>query len=478
MASRCAFLAVFLVACGAGGGGDDDGARIDAAVDAPLDADPSGVSPNDGDHSGSRLKRRLFVTADGFAHQVGWHDTTLDFDCEFMTAGDGQIRCGPTQYESVRLFRDTACTDPVFPLPAAVPAGTHVRVFPSTGCQLGVVRVTQQVTTPATVYANFPSGCAAATATGVYHEATDVAAAELVVDVPASQPLSARFAETFRTTGDGARQYLSLYDSDFSESCVSRVLPDGDVHCAPLSGVHANPIFFQDAACSRPVYTYTTCSSSHRYQLERLDPPATCGRRWRVQSLQLYIDDVYRLAGPSCLSATRVADVDYMRESGIWDSEPFAREERRTYTAGTSRLRTRLSYYEGGIVAPSFNELGRVHWDTRHQVECRIEMADGMLRCIPAEFLQVSSNVYEDAACTKPLAENADACDEPYRPAFAGRSGSSVFYRITGAYTGLNVYMRNGPSCVSISRPASPRFFTIEATPTSDWDVGTYIVEN
>jgi hypothetical protein len=103
-----------------------DAGLVDAMLDAFLDvstpdalADPTGSTTT----SGSRLRARYTVTTspDGAASKVfvGWHDTTLDVDCVFLTADDGSLRCvpsgagaqivSPSEVDFSTFFSDAAC---------------------------------------------------------------------------------------------------------------------------------------------------------------------------------------------------------------------------------------------------------------------------------------------------------------------------------------------------------------------------------
>ncbi len=70
-----------------------------------------GTSPG-GFESGKRLKERYYSASDGARSHLGWRDTTLDLDCEFGKASDGQMRCLPLA-APVAYYRDSACTEPV-----------------------------------------------------------------------------------------------------------------------------------------------------------------------------------------------------------------------------------------------------------------------------------------------------------------------------------------------------------------------------
>src|SRR5687767_2036600 len=98
--------------------------------DAPVVlADP----PDLDDRSGTRLKRELAVTSDGFKQQDGWYDSLLSASCRFVRVADGSSRCLPQSggFLSV-MYRDSACTDVVLSGISA-PTGSVIRT--REGCE-------------------------------------------------------------------------------------------------------------------------------------------------------------------------------------------------------------------------------------------------------------------------------------------------------------------------------------------------------
>src|SRR5262245_61632415 len=112
-------LFVVLGACGDTNKKAPDAGSIDAPlVDAPsvIGPDPEGsADPPDGtERSGTRLKRRLNVTADGFKDQFGWFDSLLGTNCNFSTLSDASSRCIPLAAPELPVqFTNDTCTDRV-----------------------------------------------------------------------------------------------------------------------------------------------------------------------------------------------------------------------------------------------------------------------------------------------------------------------------------------------------------------------------
>jgi len=80
-----------------------------------------GVQLVPGDKSGTRLKLRYYVTADGAEQVVGFFDSARNEKCVFKRAADGVMRCLPdiplTWAPLTRYYSDPSCTNEVFGLP-------------------------------------------------------------------------------------------------------------------------------------------------------------------------------------------------------------------------------------------------------------------------------------------------------------------------------------------------------------------------
>jgi hypothetical protein len=111
--------------------------------------------------SGSRLRARTLVGADGSRQPAGWFDTQLETECTWRAAGDGQTRCIPVAV-STSLFADAECTTPVVHLPCSQTIPWHIEA-PTFKCgspPLGVsiFAVGQVIDAPSTVYTHGTSG--------------------------------------------------------------------------------------------------------------------------------------------------------------------------------------------------------------------------------------------------------------------------------------------------------------------------------
>jgi len=123
--------------------------------------------------SGTRLKARYYVGADGSKQFSGWRDTMRNEDCSFSRAEDGVIRCLPTPgYAS--YFADPGCSQPlgmaVTPSGSACPGATLVAptYVESLSCGGFKYYKAGATTTPAMVYSGVPGACSATAAPAIY----------------------------------------------------------------------------------------------------------------------------------------------------------------------------------------------------------------------------------------------------------------------------------------------------------------------
>ena len=136
--------------------------------------------------SGTRLKARHYVGADGSKQFVGWRDTMRNEDCTFSKADDGMIRCIPSASYSSD-FADAGCSQPLGSgytnTGTACPGQTVVTptYFAALSCSgYKYYKTGAAVTTPAMVYIGAPGACIgrAPQAGYTYYALTPIAASE------------------------------------------------------------------------------------------------------------------------------------------------------------------------------------------------------------------------------------------------------------------------------------------------------------
>jgi hypothetical protein len=108
---------------GAGSSGSPDASGNQGSEGSIADASPSGSkgivdaltdpvsnAMADGNQSGTRLKLKYYVGADGSKQLFALHDSQLNVDCNFIAAADGVTRCLPGGAFASSLFVDPGCT--------------------------------------------------------------------------------------------------------------------------------------------------------------------------------------------------------------------------------------------------------------------------------------------------------------------------------------------------------------------------------
>lgn len=122
---RAVVLAALLFAVGCGGA--EGPAETADAGGLPGPDGSTGKQTQDLYQSGSRLKARMLVTADGAKSFNGWRDTKRGENCTFAPTTDGKTRCIPTGCAgatiSSRMYADENCTgNEIVPFFGATPS--------------------------------------------------------------------------------------------------------------------------------------------------------------------------------------------------------------------------------------------------------------------------------------------------------------------------------------------------------------------
>jgi len=170
-------------------GGEQDSSTADgrSLLDALTDPVPS-ANADTGNTSGTRLKARNYVGADGARQFVGWRDSQLGVDCAFGAGEDGKIRCLPTAaIIDPSYFSNITCTQRItYPGPCGAPKYAAEGVAGACGGALRIYAVGAKAT--GTKYISVPdvgggpNKCMAAGAitTDVYAVAAAIPAAAFV----------------------------------------------------------------------------------------------------------------------------------------------------------------------------------------------------------------------------------------------------------------------------------------------------------
>jgi hypothetical protein len=122
------------------------------------------VPDADADTSGTRLKARVLVGADGSKQPTHrWQDTLRNEECTFRLAADGTQRCMPTSVATAySVFSDPGCTSPAALLFSPCPQPpAYLSSAPLTCNGFGGERLYQRGASLSTYYSGSPASCQA-----------------------------------------------------------------------------------------------------------------------------------------------------------------------------------------------------------------------------------------------------------------------------------------------------------------------------
>lgn len=372
--------------------------------------DATGLGPNAvvaPIRSGTRLRARWTVSADGRRAFRGWFDTQLAAPCLFGTAADGELRCVPDGALTAAptptgggTFGDAACTRP------AIVSG---RTAP--GFHLGFASCA-----PPEFIQQFDfSGCNARTrvfrrgdevpATGLFVRGTScvqnflqpgTAAFLLGEEVPPERLVKAARVVEPTLTGaplhlvrleaeDGASQPTSWESASTGEACRPVTLADGRLHCVTSSTPSTTS--FADAACTQPAAFVSACNPATTFaEVAGATCPPTytvhkLGERLRAGYSNRYSSTCTGLASEQYYAIGDPVSADAFPALQVID-DPSGRPRRRYRTSG------------GPLVDTGW-------FDAERGESCRPSPAGDKLRCRP-DGLGLSA-VFADSACTQHL---------------------------------------------------------------------------
>jgi hypothetical protein len=151
-------------------------ALIACTSTAPIRPDRTDEPPKLGDKSGTRLKVRYYVGADGSEQTIGFFDSVRREKCSFAVAADGVVRCLPEvapQFSMfTRYFSDARCTQELAELPTGCRTGYVAKAVNASACSSGsrVFPIAPTIFTGAVYVDNALGGCTRAAGPGYGHD--------------------------------------------------------------------------------------------------------------------------------------------------------------------------------------------------------------------------------------------------------------------------------------------------------------------
>jgi hypothetical protein len=379
--------------------------------------------------SGSRLKARFLVGADGSRVFEGWFDEQRGEHCRLAAGESGRFYCFP--YTNPSVFHDSRCREPLGDHRSETSCG-----FRYTGVARGDSRCGNATLA---VYEEGPP----APPDPFYRASNDLCLGPEAVSADASfVTVTGRVPDTAFVSGfaesprpdlrlgprvirfeDGAVAPFEMLDSRWNRRCT-RVATDRGIRCIPEDAVFVglSGPYFADQACSVPVAHADAPACLKPSVAMQATRENGCLRIKGVFTVGSRLDPRAVFSGGECRSQMLLGGHFY-NLGEVMDLSLFP--ELTMQEKGSRRIRVRSYSASDGVAIPA---LGEQLWDGGLKVECRVAVAsDGALRCLPLSGPSVvdgdaTAPAFADAACHTPLARYnaARSCSEP-PPVMAAR---------------------------------------------------------
>jgi hypothetical protein len=428
----------------------------------------SGPDPNDGAHSGSRLKITYWAFADGTRAWNEFYDAQRKENCYLSGPWtDGSYYCSPTQTASI-AWSNASCTtevamvyvDPVCPQPAppyALDYGNSACTF--TYSHLYVRG--SQLSMSSYYYKQSDGSCGgpytAANYT-FYSLGSEVAPASLVKLTIGAPTGAGTLSERFVTSADGLAFPWTVHDASLGADCYAATYASNGASavCLPDAGYAG---YDHDSTCQVPELSVSkTCSAPHyaEYSPQTAcpsDPP----RYYTVGNL-VASSPLYYASGASCASTTPDPNSNYYTTGQALTLQPLARAPD---TLAGHRVELIHDTTPDGLRFRDYSL-----YDEQLGAECYlVTTPDGTTRCLT--FGASIASYYTDSGCSQAIDlasvyTGPSTCGAPAAPKYAskfitpppGSCGYSYeIHPLAAAYTGA-VYTLSG-TCVPFSQSAN-----------------------
>ncbi len=472
--------------------------------DAPQSSDgpttqgsnDGGLDPNDGAHSGTRLKLTWYQFTDGTKQFSGMYDAQTKELCSpyYGPWQDGHIYCVPPvggqvvytdagcNAKALRYYVDTVCPQPVPP---------YYLERATVGCQARPAHlyVRGGPLAPAKYYVKNTSGtCGSAVASqsydAFYTYGAEVATSELA-ELTLSAPAGAgRVGVRYYESSDGMRFPWMLHDGQLGADCAAEYYSDASsaARCVPDDARYAfyahdalctQPALSLAASCTAPAYAYTFPATSCPDDSETYYPVGT----------QLPASPLYYPSGPICVATTAASGTTYFGLGASVTPAPL------TYAADSgSAHRIQLIHYttpEG----TRFRDPYKLY-DSAKNTACYPEtLPDGTIRCV-ADGGYIDT-YYASSACTTQvdvveIYKGPGTCAAPVVPHYARKdvapqpgtcAYSTEVHAITTPHAG-NVYTGSPGNC-SLYTPYEGTLFDVgPVVPLTDFVSAALTMDN
>jgi hypothetical protein len=414
-----ALVVVLVAACGS--------PSVDV-IDAPGSAGSggSGVDPNEGARSGTRLKLTWFDFTDGTRQWDSFYDAERKESCyPYPAWPDGKVYCTPDSNANV-VYTDAGCSQKigqVYRDPSCVrPPPTYLLEWHYAACDSGPAHLYLRgaPTTATSYYSRTYDGSCGGPYSGASYDfyalGGEISTRMLVEITTAVGGEAGRLATTFWASADGMRLPTRLHDTQLGTDCYPETFADGATTgtCVPTGAWYASD--FHDAACTQPAVGLTSTCAAPAYV--EYAPKTSCpGDLPHVATATGAIasSPLFYLSGQTCTAETAPTGVTYY---GAGADVPNA-----TFTRAIDALaghRIQLVHYTTpeGLRFRDFNV-----YDAQKGTDCYpTALPDGTTVCLPfGGFVQT---FYRDAQCAQPIdlievSIGPQGCSAPPVPKYA-----------------------------------------------------------
>lgn len=484
---RLAWLApclLALVACGgpsvtAGDAQPSDGTTTDAGPD-----------PNDGAHSGTRLKIVNWVFPDGTRQWDTFYDSQRKENCYLYGPWpDGNIYCTPNGASVV--YSDAGCTTRVAqvyrdPNCAQAPPmyALDWNYTPCTSTPSHLYVRGGKLTLTAYYFKGSDGTCGGpytSTNEDYYSLSAEVTTTDLVKLSVGSPVGASRLNERFVTSSDGLQFPWTVHDSMLGDDCYTTYYGDGapTASCAPSSSWYA--AYAHDAACTVTELSINrTCGAPKYANTYPYNACPTDPEQYYTVGPALAGSPLYYPSGGMCYATTADPSQSYY---GVAQPLTLATLTRTPDAVAGHRMQLVHMTTPDGLRWRDYSI-----YDTQKAAECYpFTLPDGTTRCIT--WGNYSQQFFSNSTCTTPidlvqLSTGPSSCGAPpvskfaskYVPPPAGTCAYSYEVHIMGAqYTGP-VYTNYG-TCTRYL-PTQTEFYALGAVvPLTDFASASTITD-
>lgn len=450
----------------------------------------SGPDPNDGAHSGTRLKITYWVFPDGTRQWNAFYDSQRKETCYLYPAWpDGNYYCTPSGASVV--YSDAGCTakvaqvyhDPNCPQPAP----TYALDWSYTACTSGPghLYLRGSKTTLAQYWDKGSDGTCygpySVANNDFYNLGAEVVPGDLVKLTVGAASGGNRLGVRFVTSSDGLAFPWAVHDATLGDDCFTSYAGDGaaSARCAPSSAWYAG--YSHDSTCATTELGVPRSCAAERYAVAY--PYSACPAApdvYYTVGAAVASSPLYSPSGGQCYSAT--ADPTYNYYS-VGQQLDLATLMRAPDTITGHRMQLIHMTTSDGVRWRDYPV-----YDSQKNAECTpFTLPDGSIRCIA--WGGYAQTYYMDSACTRAIdlveaATGPASCGAPPISKFASKyvpppPGTCAYsyevHAMGAAYTGP-VYL-NGGSCTPYA-PAQTTFFQLgAAVPLTDFASVTVVAD-